>query len=48
MPRAARRLAAHGRVAIKDEDGYFYIVDRTKDMIISGGFNIYRARSRMR
>lgn len=30
-----------GDVAIKDEDGYYYIVDRTKDMIISGGFNIY-------
>lgn len=30
-----------GDVAIKDKDGYFYIVDRTKDMIISGGFNIY-------
>ena len=30
-----------GDVAIKDEEGYFYIVDRTKDMIISGGFNIY-------
>jgi long-chain acyl-CoA synthetase len=24
-----------------DEDGYFFIVDRKKDMIISGGFNIY-------
>jgi long-chain acyl-CoA synthetase len=24
-----------------DQDGYFYIVDRKKDMIISGGFNIY-------
>ena len=24
-----------------DEDGYFYIVDRKKDMIIAGGFNIY-------
>ena len=24
-----------------DEDGYVYIVDRTKDMIIAGGFNIY-------
>ncbi|MBE0593259.1 MAG: AMP-binding protein, partial [Gemmatimonadales bacterium] len=30
-----------GDVAIKDEEGYLYIVDRTKDMIISGGFNIY-------
>ncbi|MEM7101716.1 MAG: long-chain fatty acid--CoA ligase [Bacteroidota bacterium] len=30
-----------GDVAIKDEDGYFYIVDRTKDMIIRGGFNVY-------
>jgi fatty-acyl-CoA synthase len=30
-----------GDVAIRDEEGYFYIVDRTKDMIISGGFNIY-------
>jgi long-chain acyl-CoA synthetase len=24
-----------------DEDGYFFIVDRKKDMIIAGGFNIY-------
>ncbi|MGH1365034.1 MAG: long-chain-fatty-acid--CoA ligase [Calditrichia bacterium] len=30
-----------GDVAVKDEDGYFYIVDRTKDMIIRGGLNIY-------
>jgi len=24
-----------------DEEGYFYIVDRKKDMIIAGGYNIY-------
>jgi long-chain acyl-CoA synthetase len=30
-----------GDVAKMDEDGYFYIVDRMKDMIISGGYNVY-------
>ena len=30
-----------GDVATVDEEGYFYIVDRKKDMIISGGENIY-------
>lgn len=30
-----------GDVAVKDEDGYIFIVDRKKDMIIAGGFNIY-------
>ena len=24
-----------------DEDGYFFIVDRKKDMVISGGYNVY-------
>ena len=30
-----------GDVAKMDEQGYFYIVDRIKDMIISGGYNVY-------
>jgi acyl-CoA synthetase (AMP-forming)/AMP-acid ligase II len=30
-----------GDMAVVDEDGYIYIVDRKKDMIISGGENIY-------
>lgn len=32
-----------GDLARKDEHGYFYIVGRSKDMIISGGFNVYPA-----
>jgi acyl-CoA synthetase (AMP-forming)/AMP-acid ligase II len=32
-----------GDIARMDEDGYFYIVDRKKDMFISGGENIYPA-----
>jgi long-chain acyl-CoA synthetase len=30
-----------GDIAVKDADGFFYIVDRTKDLIIRGGFNVY-------
>lgn len=30
-----------GDIAVQDEDGYIFIVDRKKDMIIAGGFNIY-------
>ncbi len=30
-----------GDMATRDDDGYLYIVDRKKDMIISGGFNVY-------
>ncbi|MDA0184714.1 long-chain fatty acid--CoA ligase [Solirubrobacter phytolaccae] len=30
-----------GDMATQDEDGYFFIVDRKKDMIIRGGYNVY-------
>jgi long-chain acyl-CoA synthetase len=30
-----------GDLARVDEDGYFYIVDRKKDLIIRGGYNVY-------
>ena len=30
-----------GDIARKDEDGYIYIVDRKKDLVIRGGYNVY-------
>ncbi|GAB3803863.1 long-chain-fatty-acid--CoA ligase [Virgibacillus kimchii] len=30
-----------GDIGYMDEEGYFYVVDRKKDMIIAGGYNIY-------
>ncbi|WP_394747159.1 long-chain-fatty-acid--CoA ligase [Spongiimicrobium salis] len=30
-----------GDIAVQDEEGFFYIVDRTKDLIIRGGLNVY-------
>ena len=30
-----------GDMAVRDDEGFFYIVDRKKDMIVSGGFNVF-------
>jgi len=30
-----------GDIAVQDEDGFYYIVDRAKDMILRGGLNVY-------
>ena len=36
-----RRWLYTGDIARMDEDGYFYIVDRKKDMALIGGYNVY-------
>lgn len=36
-----KRWLYTGDIARMDEDGYFYIVDRKKDMALIGGFNVY-------
>lgn len=47
-PQATAEVSAHGwhhtgDIGLRDADGWFYVVDRKKDMIISGGFNVYPA-----
>jgi long-chain acyl-CoA synthetase len=32
-----------GDIATRDEEGHFFIVDRRKDLILTGGFNVYPA-----
>jgi fatty-acyl-CoA synthase len=48
LPEATTEIRKHGwhhtgDVGYQDEHGYFYIVDRKKDMIITGGFNVFSA-----
>ncbi|VWX47321.1 class I adenylate-forming enzyme family protein [Novosphingobium sp. 9U] len=47
-PQATEEVSAFGwhhtgDIGVRDEQGWFYVVDRKKDMIISGGFNVYPA-----
>ena len=41
LRRPSSRLVSIGRLGTKDEDGFVRIVDRKKDMVLRGGFNVY-------
>ncbi|UOZ10710.1 long-chain fatty acid--CoA ligase [Amycolatopsis sp. WQ 127309] len=47
-PEATAEASAHGwhhtgDIGFLDDEGYLHIVDRAKDMVITGGFNVYSA-----
>jgi fatty-acyl-CoA synthase len=47
-PEATAQASAHGwhhtgDIGFLDDEGYLHIVDRAKDMVITGGFNVYSA-----
>ena len=37
-----------GDIAVHDEEGFFYLVDRKRDLIIVSGFNVFPQRSNTR
>jgi acyl-CoA synthetase (AMP-forming)/AMP-acid ligase II len=42
-PRSGRTFLRSGDIGRFDAEGYFYLLDRKKDMIVSGGYNVFPA-----